>query len=111
MLSVGLQVLLGAGFFMFGYMKFTSPKMVEGFNHFGLPQWFRVITGLFEWVGAIAIIAGIWYTPLVIWAGLWLAIIMFFAMLTHIRAKDPVASLKMPGLLFAFSLLVVILNI
>lgn len=109
--SIILQVILGLGFFMFGLMKFTSKDMVEGFKHFGLPQWFRVVTGVFEWIGVVAIIIGIWYPPLAIFAGAWFAIIMFFAILTHVRAKDPLSQSTMPAGLFILSILVVLINI
>lgn len=108
--SIILQILLGLGFTMFGFMKFTSKQMVEGFDHFGLPQWFRIVTGLFEWIGAAGIIIGIWYPPLAVLSGIWLAIIMFFAILTHVRAKDPLSSSTMPAILLILSMLVVFIN-
>ena len=91
MLAIIIQIILALGFFMFGLMKFTSEKMVEGFNHFGLPQWFRIVTGIFEWIGAIGLIVGIWYPIVAALSGIWIAIIMFFAIITHIRAKDPLS--------------------
>lgn len=95
---------------MFGVMKFTSPKMVEGFIHFGLPQWFRVVTGIFEFIGAAALLIGIWIPTLAIFGGIWLGIIMFFAALTHIRAKDPMSTAIMPTVLLILSIVVSILN-
>ncbi|HLR67075.1 DoxX family protein [Virgibacillus alimentarius] len=109
-LSIIVQILLGLGFIMFGWMKFTSKEMVDGFNHFGLPQWFRIVTGLFEWIGAIGIIVGIWYPQLAFLSGMWLAMIMFFAILAHVRAKDPISQTKMPAILLVLSLVVVFLN-
>ena len=47
-LSIILQVILGLGFLMFGFMKFGSKQMVEGFKHYGYPGWFRVFTGIVE---------------------------------------------------------------
>jgi len=56
------------------------PMMVGIFDQIGLGQWFRVVTGLVEAVGAIA--------PLVpattAFAALLLAITMVFAVLTHL---------------------------
>ena len=63
-LSIILQVMLGLGFLMFGFMKFGSKQMVEGFKHFGYPGWFRVFTGLVELLSAILVIAGIWNNTL-----------------------------------------------
>lgn len=109
-LTIILQVILGLGFFMFGWMKFTSEQMVAGFDHFGLPQWFRIVTGLFEWLGAIAMIVGIWVPQIALFAGIWLAIIMFFAIVAHIRAKDPISQNMMPALLLIFSAVVAFIN-
>lgn len=110
MLSIILQIILGLGFIMFGYMKFTSEDMVKGFDHFGLPQWFRIVTGVFEWIGAVGMIVGIWYPMLALLSGIWLAIIMFFAILAHIRAKDPIAQSGMPAILLVLSIVVALLN-
>lgn len=110
MFAIILQINLGLGFFMFGYIKFTSEKMVEGFDHFGLPQWFRIVTGVFEWLGAFGMIIGIWYPTLALLSGIWLAIIMFFAILTHLRAKDPIAQSGMPAILLVLSIIVALVN-
>ena len=45
-LSIILQGILGLGFLMFGFMKFGSKQMVEGFKRYGYPGGFRVFTGL-----------------------------------------------------------------
>lgn len=108
--AIILQVILGLGFFMFGLMKFTSKQMVEGFNHFGLPQWFRIVTGVFEWIGALGMIAGIWFQQIAFISGIWLAIIMFFAIITHIRAKDPLLQNMMPALLLILSAFIALIN-
>ncbi|HEY4600014.1 MAG TPA: DoxX family protein [Cerasibacillus sp.] len=108
--AIILQVILGLGFIMFGIMKFTAKEMVEGFEHFGLPQWLRVVTGILELLGAAALIIGIWVPILAIIGGVGLAIIMFFAALTHIRAKDPIQQAFMPTLLLILSVVVAILN-
>ncbi|HEX6593158.1 MAG TPA: DoxX family protein [Bacillota bacterium] len=109
-LSIILQIILGLGFFMFGWMKFTSEKMVEGFEHFGLPQWFRIVTGIFEWIGATGMIVGIWYPQIAIFSGIWIAIIMFFAIVTHIRAKDPLSQSLMAFILLVLSIIVALIN-
>ena len=59
-LSIILQIILGLGFLMFGFMKFGSKQMVEGFKHYGYPGWFRVFTGIVELIAAALVIAGIW---------------------------------------------------
>src|SRR5699024_12746013 len=87
-LAIILQIILGLGFLMFGWMKFTSEQMVKGFEHFGLRQWIGIVTGIFEWIGAVGMIVGIWYPQIAIFSGICLVFIMSFAILTHIRATD-----------------------
>lgn len=104
-----LLVLLTLAFLMFGWMKFTSPQMVEGFNHFGLPQWFRVVTGIVEVLAALLLFAGIWVSSLAFIGALILAATMIGAIITHIRAKDPLSASSMPIVLLALNILVLIL--
>ncbi len=43
-------------FLFAGFGKVTGINMhVEAFNHLGLPQWFRVVTGIVELAGAARI--------------------------------------------------------
>ena len=56
------------------------PMMVGIFDQIGLGQWFRVVTGLVEVVGAIALLV----PATTAFAALLLAITMIFAVLTHL---------------------------
>ncbi len=76
-----LRILAAAAFLAAGGAKLAgAPMMVEVFNHIGIGQWFRLLTGLVEVAGAIAILlpatAGL--------GALWLAATMVFAVLTHL---------------------------
>ncbi|MGU3471246.1 DoxX family protein [Paenibacillus sp. D51F] len=84
-----LQILLGAAFLGSGFSKVTGNKMqVDNFNALGLPQWFRVLTGLLQLAGAGALIAGFWLPSWLEWGALLLAIIMFGAVFFHVKAGD-----------------------
>lgn len=109
-LAVILQIILGLGFLLFGVTKFISKQMVEGFEHFGLPQWLRVVTGILEILGAAGLIVGIWNPVIAILSSVGLAIIMFFAVLTHARARDPFSSMIMPSVLFILLVIVAFLH-
>jgi hypothetical protein len=54
--------------------------MVQLFAQIGLGQWFRVVTGIVEIVGAVALL----YPRLASVGGVWLGATMFFGALTHI---------------------------
>lgn len=88
-LSIILQSLLILAFLMAGFGKITGSKMhVEGFKQWGLPQWFRVVTGLVELAAAAAMIAGYWNPGWAAAAGLLLGITAIGGILVHVRAKD-----------------------
>jgi len=90
-LSYILQGLLGLAFLGGGLAKLFGAKAnVDNFNHLGLPQWFRVVTGLVEVVGAAAAIVGYWEPSWAAAAGLWLAVTMLGAVLAHVRIKEPI---------------------
>ena len=96
-----LQSLLILLFLLVGGSKLAGTKQqVEAFQHLGLPQWFRVVTGIVQWIGAAGLIAGYWYPGLVAWAGLWLAVTMLLGFLAHLRAYDPIGK-AMPALVLA----------
>lgn len=84
-----LQGLLAVAFLMAGLGKiFGSEMHKKNFDHWRLPQWFRVVTGLVETVAAVLLIVGYWqYTALL--AGAWLLVVTGFGgVITHVRVKD-----------------------
>ncbi|MEH7549717.1 MULTISPECIES: DoxX family protein [Bacillaceae] len=109
-LSIILQGILGLGFLMFGFMKFGSKQMVEGFKHYGYPGWFRVFTGLVELISAALVIIGIWNETLAAWGGLFIVGTMIGAILTHIKIKDTVKNMMMPIVLLILGLIVLFIN-
>ena len=109
-LSIILQVILGLGFLMFGFMKFGSKQMVEGFKHYGYPGWFRVFTGIVELISAALVIAGIWNETLAAWGGLFIVATMIGAIFTHIKIKDTVKEMMMPIILLILGLVLLLIN-
>lgn len=88
-LSIILQILLALMFLIAGFGKISGSKMhVENFNNLKLPQWFRVITGLVELVGAISLIIGFWEQSWVAAGALLIGVVAIGGILAHIRAKD-----------------------
>ncbi|GAA3407780.1 DoxX family protein [Paenibacillus hodogayensis] len=110
--SIVLQSLLALLFLAAGGSKLGGAKQqVESFRHLGLPQWFRVITGLVQYIGVAGLIAGYFFPGLAGWAGLWLGVTMIGACLAHIRAKDPIGK-SLPAFVIAvIAIVVFILNI
>jgi putative oxidoreductase len=88
-LSIVLQSLLALMFLMAGFSKLSGNKMqVEGFKKYGFPQWFRVVTGIVEFVGAAALIVGYWDKNWTAVGSLILGITSIGGIITHVRIKD-----------------------
>lgn len=84
-----LQGILALMFLMAGYGKITGSEMhVEGFKHWRLPQWFRIVTGIVELAGAVLLIVGYWIPSFAVAGALLLAITGVGGILTHMRVKD-----------------------
>lgn len=86
-----------------------SKNFVEMFDSLKLPQWFRVVTGLVQLVGAAGLVIGYWNREAAVWAGIWIGVTMLVACLSHFRVKHP-ASQAVPAFvitLIAAALIVV----
>lgn len=76
-----LRLLAAAAFFAAGGAKLAGvPMMVSVFDHIGLGQWFRLVTGVVEVIGAIALLV----PATVAFGGLLLGVTMVCAVLTHL---------------------------
>jgi putative oxidoreductase len=76
-----LQAIVAAAFFAAGGAKLAGvPFMVQLFAQIGIGQWFRVVTGVVEIIGAFALV----YPGLASIGGLWLGGTMIGAVATHL---------------------------
>lgn len=76
-----LQLVVAVVFAAAGGAKLAGvPYMVQLFAQIGIGQWFRIVTGIVEMVGAVTLLHPR-TAPL---GGLWLGGTMFFAVLTHL---------------------------
>ena len=76
-----LQGLLAAAFLAAGGAKLAGVlMMVQIFDQIGMGQWFRVVTGLVEVAGAVALLV----PGLAALGAAWLGATMFFAVVTHL---------------------------
>ena len=97
-----LQGLLAAAFLAAGGAKLAGvPMMVQIFDQIGMGQWFRIVTGLVEVAGAVALLV----PGFAALGAAWLGATMFFAVLTHLLILH---SSAMPAvILLALNVLVV----
>ncbi|MGB8000960.1 MAG: DoxX family protein [Anaerobacillus sp.] len=84
-----IQGVLVVMFVMAGMGKVTGSKMqIEGFERYRLPQWFRIVTGIVELIGAALLIVGYWLSGWAIVGALLLGLTGIGGIITHVRAKD-----------------------
>ena len=76
-----VQGLLAAAFLAAGGAKLAGvPMMVQIFDQIGMGQWLRIVTGLVEVIGAVALVV----PGFAALGAAWLGATMFFAVLTHL---------------------------
>jgi hypothetical protein len=110
-LSIILQSLLILYYVFSGGAKIIGAKFwVDIFNNLGLPQWFRIVTGFVQLIGAAVLIIGSWFPEAVVWAGIWLGITMLLACLAHIRVKDPIGKTVTPVVFLVLILILIIIS-
>jgi hypothetical protein len=110
-ISIVLQSLLILYYVFSGVAKILGAKFwADIFNNLGLPQWFRVVTGFVQLVGAAVLIIGYWFAGAVEWAGIWLGITMLLAFLAHIRVKDPIGKTVTPVVFLVLIIILLIIN-
>lgn len=82
----------------------------EQFREFQLPDWVRNAVGAAKGVFCIMLIAGIWVWQLAVAGSIAIGVMMLFAILSHIRAKDPFPKIFPAVVLFVLCFLVAIIS-
>ncbi|WP_054025029.1 DoxX family protein [Bacillus sp. FJAT-28004] len=109
--SIVLQSLLVLYYAFSGGAKIAGAKYwADIFKNLGLPQWFRVVTGIVQLVGVALLIFGYWYVGAVAWAGIWLGVTMLLACLAHFRVKDPISKTAAAIVFTALIIFLTIIN-
>ncbi|MFB6187320.1 MAG: DoxX family protein [Halobacteriaceae archaeon] len=105
---LGLQGLLGMFMLGSGGTKLVGIDMqVENFDHFGYPQWFRILIGGIEVLGALYLMVAFITVPTFALAGSFLiTIILLGAILTHIRVGDTIKEIALPTILLGVTITV-----
>lgn len=88
---------------------FQYETIVTQFKEFNLPVWLRNVVGGAKAFFCLLLLAGIWVWWLAVIGSLAIALIMAFAIFTHLRAKDPFPKIFPAIVLFALCILVAFL--
>ncbi|MBS4172161.1 DoxX family protein [Bacillus sp. FJAT-49736] len=109
--SIIIQSLLLAYYLFSGTAKVIGAKYwADIFAHLGLSQRLRVVTGIIQLIGAVALSAGYWYNGATAWAGVWLGVTMLVAILIHLKVRDSFSKIA-PALVFAaLNIIIVSIN-
>ena len=83
-----LTIITSLAFFSYGFLCLTTDHMSEEFMRYGLTK-YKKLTGVLEILGAIGLIVGFSYTPILLSASLGLTLLMLLGVITRIRVRDP----------------------
>ncbi|WP_276354839.1 DoxX family protein [Cohnella caldifontis] len=109
--SIVLQSLLIAYYVFSGCAKVAGAKYWVGiFDNLKIPQWFRVVTGFVQLIGAAVLILGYWKEDAIAWGGIWLGITMLAAFFAHVRVKDSIGKSAPPVVFLVVIIILTILN-
>ena len=107
---ITIQSMLALAFLLTGVTKVMGAKMqVENFEKWRYPQWFRVVTGLVEVVGAIGLIIGIWFPMVAVSAAILLVATMIGAVYTDLFRGDRPKAVA-PAILLGMAVVVAVLG-
>ena len=85
MMAQGLSMVL---FIWYGLTCLFSERMVSEFTRYHLSH-LRVLTGALQLAGGLGILVGHFYRPILLLSAGGLAMMMFVALLTRFRIRDP----------------------
>ncbi|MDF2535365.1 MAG: hypothetical protein K0R18_1524 [Bacillales bacterium] len=89
MLIIVFKITLIVVFLSAGSGKLAGANIhIEDFKNWQLPQWFRILTGLVEILGAMILFISFWVKELEMFGALWFVGIGIGGIITHIRAND-----------------------
>ena len=85
------QTISATLFASYGLYALFSERMVAEFKRYGLAP-FRVLTGGLQLAASLGIIVGHFYRPLLLISAGGLTVMMFLAVITRVRIKDPLSA-------------------
>lgn len=73
------------------YRGGSASTMLEEFAAYGLPSWFAYAIGALKVGAALALLAGLWFPPLVLPAAALVSLLMVGALAMHAKIGDPLS--------------------
>ena len=88
--------IIGAMMLFSAYSYFTNPQMVEGFKHFGFPDYFRQELGLAKLIGALVLLIPQIPSKIKEWAYAGFGIVFISASIAHFNSGDATSMVVTP---------------
>lgn len=107
-IKTAIQLVIALSIFNVWLMRFSkstrwrggnAKNMKEEFEFYGLPQWFMWLIGFLKLTLAALLIAGIFFPILIKPAATGIAVLMFGAVIMHIKIKDSLVK-SLPAFIF-----------
>lgn len=105
---LGVQGLLGLAMVGAGGAKLAGVEfLIEEFERYGYPQWFRLVTGAIQVVAGLGLLMSLVAIPLLaLGGGLLIAVTMTGGLLTHVRIGDSLEEMVPAAILLGLALVV-----
>lgn len=85
-----LQIFLGIMFSLLGITSLAGSKPVrKNFEHLGVSNLFRILTGIVQLIGGFGSLIGIFISPFLTLASMWIILTMIVAIGLHVRIREP----------------------
>lgn len=85
------------------YRGGPATSLREEFRFYGLPDWSFALIGVLKVGAALALLAGLWVTPVVTPAAALLVALMLGAIAMHVRVRDPLVKAAPAALMLVMS--------
>tara|TARA_Y100000768_G_scaffold120788_1_gene89249 strand:+ start:45 stop:389 length:345 start_codon:yes stop_codon:yes gene_type:complete len=96
-LSSLFQLIVALSVFFVWTIRYDN--VVKEFKEFGYSDLLRNFVGVFKISSATLLLAGIWYTDLILIGSISMAFFMFCAQMSHLKIKNPLIKF-VPSLIF-----------
>lgn len=90
------------------YRGGDATSLKEEFAVYGLPDWMRIAVGALKVGAAVALVAGIWITQLVLPAAVLVAVLMIGAISMHFKIRDPLKRFVPALVMLVFCIIIAI---
>ncbi len=88
----------GLSFLFYGISYFVAPKMKSEFKRFNLEK-LGLLVILLEIAGALGLLVGLWFKPLLLFSAGGLSVLMFLGIVVRMQLKDSLL-ITIPALFF-----------